>query len=59
MTKRSRKTNNLLRQGYHALLWREESWYVAKCVEVEVASQGKTKNDALNNLQETLDLFYE
>ena len=56
---RSQKTKGLLRQGYHALLWREGSWYVAKCVEIEVASQGKTKSEALKNLQEALDLLLE
>lgn len=57
--KQSRKTGGLLRQGYHALLWREGTWFVAKCVEVEVASQGKTKDGALKNLQEALDLLLE
>lgn len=55
----SQKAKGLLRQGYHALLWREGTLFVAKCVEIEVASQGKTKNEALNNLQEALDLFLE
>lgn len=32
---------------------------MAKCLEVEVASQGKTKNEALNNLKEAVELYFE
>lgn len=32
-----------LKKGYHALVWKEGGWYVARGVEIEVASQGKTK----------------
>lgn len=45
--------------GINALVWREGDWYVAKAVEVEVASQGKTAKEALANLQEALELYFE
>lgn len=45
--------------GFHALVWREKTWFVARAVEVEVASQGKTAKEALTNLQEALELFFE
>lgn len=45
--------------GLNALVWREDDWYVAKAVEVEVASQGKTVKQALANLQEALELYFE
>lgn len=35
------------------------NWYVATCLESNVVSQGKNIDDALNNLQEALELFYE
>lgn len=38
---------------------KEENWYVAKCVENNVASQGKTIEEALANLKEALELYYE
>ena len=38
---------------------REESWYVAKCLENSVASQGKSMDEAIVNLREALALFYE
>lgn len=46
-------------QKFSALVWKEEDLYVAKCLEVEVASQGKTKKEALKNLQEALELYFE
>lgn len=45
--------------GLHALVWREGDWYVAKTIEVEVASQGKTARQAQANLQEALELYFE
>ena len=45
--------------GLHALVWKEGKWFVSKSLEVEVASQGKTKEEALKNLQEALELYFE
>ena len=45
--------------GLNALVWREGDWYVAKAVAVEVTSQGKTVKQALANLQEALELYFE
>lgn len=42
-----------------ALVWKEDDLYVAKCLEVEVASQGSTKQIALQNLKEALELYFE
>lgn len=46
-------------QNYHAIVWKEGEWYVAKAVEIEVASQGKTRKQALQNLSEAIDLLME
>ena len=51
-----------IKNVYHelsALVWKEEEFYVAKAVEVEVASQGSTKKEALSNLKEALELYFE
>ena len=45
--------------GINALVWSERDWFVAKAIEVEVASQGKTAKQALANLQEALELYFE
>lgn len=37
----------------------EPPWYVARCLEVEVTSQGTTLDDALANLTEALELYFE
>jgi predicted RNase H-like HicB family nuclease len=41
------------------LVWKEGKLYVAKTLSLELASQGKTKREALKNLQEALDLLLE
>lgn len=33
----------------------EDGWYVARCLEVEVTSQGPTVEEALANLKEALE----
>lgn len=53
------KTKKTLNSGLHVLVWREDQWFVAKCLEVEVASQGKTKKEALVNLEEAIELYFE
>lgn len=42
-----------------AAVTREGEWYVAKCIEVEVASQGRSVEEALENLREALELYFE
>ncbi len=37
----------------------EGDWYVVQCLEVDIASQGKTADDALANLREALELHFE
>lgn len=45
--------------NYQALVWKEGKWYVARCLELEVASQGRTKKEALVNLREAVELYLE
>jgi predicted RNase H-like HicB family nuclease len=42
-----------------ASIVREGDWYVAQCLEVDVVSQGETVEEALANLREALELYYE
>ncbi len=42
-----------------AIIQKEDDWYVAKCVENNVASQGKTIEEAISNLTEAVQLYYE
>jgi predicted RNase H-like HicB family nuclease len=42
-----------------ASIVREGSGFVAQCLEVDVASQGETSEEALRNLKEALELYFE
>jgi predicted RNase H-like HicB family nuclease len=37
-----------------AAVHQEDDWYVARCLELDVASQGETLEDALANLREAV-----
>ena len=42
-----------------AALHREEDWFIAQCLEVDVASQGRTIDEALAGLAEAVELYLE
>lgn len=44
---------------FTAAVSHEAAWYVARCLEVEVTSQGETFDEALSNLREALELYFE
>lgn len=44
---------------FTAAITHEAPWYVARCLDVEVASQGKSEEEALSNLKEALELYFE
>lgn len=46
-------------QTLHTVVWKEDKFFVAKFLELELASQGKTKKEALTNLKEALELYLE
>ena len=41
------------------VMQQDPDWFVAKCPENGVASQGKTVEKAAANLQEALELYYD
>lgn len=41
------------------IVWKEGKYYVAQCLNVDVSSFGKTKKEALSNLDEALELYFE
>lgn len=51
---RNRKTGK-----FTASIWQEGDWFIAHCLEVDVASQGHSETDALNNLKEALELYFD
>ncbi len=44
---------------FTAIIQKEEDMYVAKCPEIGTASQGKTIEEAINNLKEATELYLE
>jgi predicted RNase H-like HicB family nuclease len=48
-----------MKRPFAASVWSEGHWYVAQCLEVDVASQGETEDEALSNLKEALGLHFE
>ena len=42
---------------YNVMVQKEENWYVAKCLDNNIASQGKTIEEAMKNLKEALELY--
>jgi predicted RNase H-like HicB family nuclease len=44
---------------FTTIITKEGKWYVARCLELEVASQGKTIEEAQYNLKEAVELFLE
>lgn len=41
------------------VITKEKKWFVARCVELGVVSQGKTLDQAQKNLQEAVELYLE
>lgn len=48
-----------MKRPFAATVWREGDWYVCQCLEIDVASQGKTEEEELANLKEALELQFE
>ena len=46
-------------QRFTASVWQEEDAYIAQCLEVDVVSQGASLIEALANLKEALELYFE
>ncbi|MFH0920144.1 MAG: type II toxin-antitoxin system HicB family antitoxin [Fibrobacterota bacterium] len=45
--------------AFTALIEQEDKMYVALCPELDIASQGKSIEDAKRNLSEAIELFLE
>ena len=45
--------------NFKNVVWKEGQYHVAQCLNVDVSSFGKTKKEALVNLDEALALYFE
>jgi len=41
------------------VIWEEDGAFVAQCLDVDVASEGDTQDEAIANLKEALELYFE
>ena len=48
-----------MKRTFTASIWQEGDWYVAQCREFELASQGSSKKEALDNLAEAIEVHFE
>jgi len=48
-----------MKRPFPATVWRKGNVYIGQCLEVDVASQGETEEEALTNLKEALELHFE
>ncbi len=45
-------------QTLTASVWREDNWFIAHFLEVDIASQGESEEEALVNLREAVELYF-
>jgi predicted RNase H-like HicB family nuclease len=48
-----------MQRQFSATVWREGDWFVSQCLDFDIASQGRTEDEALTNLREALELHFE
>ena len=54
------KPEAVVRNEFTAIIAQDEEWYIAFCLEISAANgQGKTREDALENLAEAILLYFE
>lgn len=44
---------------YSIMIEKEENWYVSHCEELGIASQGRTIEEAKENIREAIELYLE
>ncbi len=47
-----------MKKDLSAAVWQEDEWFVAQCLEIDIASQGESEKEALENLREALTLHF-
>jgi predicted RNase H-like HicB family nuclease len=47
-----------MKRNFSASVWQEGEWFIAQCIEVDVASQGESEEAALENLRDALELHF-
>jgi predicted RNase H-like HicB family nuclease len=48
-----------MNRRFSVLICKEDDWYVSRCPELSVASQGKSFSSARTNMSEAMELYLE
>lgn len=48
-----------MKTEFKNVVWKEGKYFVAQCLNIEVSSFGETKEEALKNLNEAIELYIE
>jgi predicted RNase H-like HicB family nuclease len=48
-----------MKTAFTATTWREDDWFISQCLQIDVASQGRTEDEEFANLREALELHFE
>jgi len=51
--------NKKMKKAIQSVVWKEGKHYVARALNVEVSSFGASRREALKNLREALELYFE
>ena len=49
----------MTKRTFTARVWPENGWFIALAIEIDIASQGESEREALANLREAIELYYE
>ncbi len=41
------------------VIWREDKYYVAQCLNADVSSFGETLDETIHNIKEAVELYFE
>lgn len=48
-----------MKTEFKNIVWKEGDYFVAQCLNIDVSSFGETKEEALKNLKEAIELYLE
>lgn len=53
------KLNDMPQKEYKVAIWKEGRYFISQCLNVDVSTFGKTKKQALQHMEEALELYFE
>ena len=47
-----------MKKNLNYIVWSERDWHIAQCLDIDIASQGETEEQAVENLKDALKLHF-